>query len=106
MARAACKGKTELFFSDEMGDEAIAKSFCRTCPVFAECAEAGTTEKWGIWAGRAPGDRGVRSPGKRMPVAPKPCKGGCGRIVAAGRVRYCDRCIAAVHGLTIPNMAT
>lgn len=90
--RAACKNCTDTFFSDEAIDIARAKAICARCPVIAECAKAGQLERWGIWGGKTPAERGVRSPGKRMPVGPKPCKGGCGLIVPAGRVKFCEPC--------------
>ena len=33
---------------DERG---IAAELCRSCPALAECAAAGESEVWGIWAG-------------------------------------------------------
>lgn len=44
---------TDLFFSDDIGDIARAKSFCAGCVVRAECLGAALdrAEPWGIWGG-------------------------------------------------------
>jgi WhiB family redox-sensing transcriptional regulator len=49
---AACRGKGNKVFFPGRGDEsASAKAICSGCPVQAECAEAGLSERHGIWAG-------------------------------------------------------
>jgi WhiB family redox-sensing transcriptional regulator len=49
--RAACRGQVAAFFPTrgESADEA--KAICSGCPVKAECAAAGLSERHGIWAG-------------------------------------------------------
>jgi WhiB family transcriptional regulator, redox-sensing transcriptional regulator len=44
---------TDLFFSEDIGDIARAKSFCAECPVRTECLDAALTrqEPWGVWGG-------------------------------------------------------
>ena len=42
---------THLFFSEDLGDIARAKSFCAECPVRAECLATALDrqEPWGVW---------------------------------------------------------
>lgn len=44
---------TALFFSEDLGDIARAKSFCAGCPVQADCLAAALrrAEPWGVWGG-------------------------------------------------------
>ncbi len=44
---------TDLFFSEDLGDIARAKSFCAGCEVRADCLGAALdrAEPWGIWGG-------------------------------------------------------
>jgi WhiB family redox-sensing transcriptional regulator len=44
---------TDLFFSEDLGDVARAKSFCEECLVRAECLGAALErrEPWGVWGG-------------------------------------------------------
>jgi WhiB family redox-sensing transcriptional regulator len=44
---------TALFFSEDLGDIARAKSFCGECPVREECLAAAVArhEPWGVWGG-------------------------------------------------------
>lgn len=67
-ARAACRGMSwRLFFPDSPNAyenkrlAAEAKQVCAACPVLGECAEAGRTERWGIWAGVNRGPKQERS---------------------------------------------
>lgn len=65
-ADAACRGMTDLFFPDrhDPGNTAAqAKAVCATCPVFTQCAQAGTNERFGIWAGRSGKQRPRRGRG-------------------------------------------
>lgn len=55
--RAACKGMTDLFFTDTAAGRRIARDICDECPVFKPCAEAGRDEDYGLWAGKSPGQR-------------------------------------------------
>ena len=53
---AACaQGGTlvELFFSDQLGDIAQARSICQACPVIEPCLEGALDrrEPWGVWGG-------------------------------------------------------
>ena len=44
---------TDLFFSEDLGDIARAKSFCADCVVRTECLGAAIArhEPWGVWGG-------------------------------------------------------
>jgi WhiB family redox-sensing transcriptional regulator len=54
VAEGACRGMTEVFFSDEPGDIEQAKRICATCPVIEPCLEAAIAfpEPWGVWGGQ------------------------------------------------------
>lgn len=66
IVKAACKGKTHLFFAPA-GERAAARearvaealALCAVCPVRAECAtmaetsNEGEAEEYGIWGGQA-----------------------------------------------------
>ena len=59
--RAACKGRTDLFFVNR-GDTTQmnrAKAICKKCPVIDQCREYVTynPERFGIWAGMTEKDR-------------------------------------------------
>ena len=45
---------TGIFFSEDLGDIAQAKSICAECPVLAPCLEAAIErrEPWGVWGGQ------------------------------------------------------
>lgn len=65
MDDAACKGKTELFFSaprerpaQKMLRELAAKMLCDGCPVRVPCKFAGEHE-FGIWGGMNEEERGI-----------------------------------------------
>lgn len=65
--RAACKGKTHLFYP-ERGDTKsyrLAVQICATCPVFDDCRQHidENDERFGIWAGT----NGVRRRIERNP---------------------------------------
>ncbi len=55
--RAACRGRTRLFFSMDPKKIATARAICESCPVAAECREASPKEQHGVWGGA---DRNVR----------------------------------------------
>jgi WhiB family redox-sensing transcriptional regulator len=70
--QAACKGKTDLFFPKDIEGSTRAntdgyreaRKICAICPVRPECAEAGKSERAGLWGGlseneRHPKHRGV-----------------------------------------------
>lgn len=70
LEQAACRGKTELFYGEEVGRsaparrrqrEAIAKSICATCPVIDQCLAAAFEhdDEHGIWGGLTPKERDV-----------------------------------------------
>jgi len=54
VAEGACRGMTEVFFSDEPGDIEQAKRICATCPVIGKCLEKATDrrEPCGVWGGQ------------------------------------------------------
>lgn len=68
---AACRGAgPELFYVPRGGNTAPARELCADCSVVAECAEAGTGERFGIWGGagtvqrrRRPSARGAQLDG-------------------------------------------
>ena len=77
----------ELFFSEDIGDIAAAKSICAECPVLAPCLEGALDrrEPWGVWGGQlfmngkmltVKRRRGrppkVARPEDQMPVVPVP----------------------------------
>lgn len=51
--RAACKGMEADLWFPVRGDTIppAVRAVCATCPVQAECLEAGLREKYGIWSG-------------------------------------------------------
>ena len=62
MRHAACRGMNpDLFFPERGGPGAMdaveAQKVCRSCPVRAECLEAGIGEIHGIWGGTTPKQR-------------------------------------------------
>ena len=58
-ADAACRGQTAVMFPvAEHGhrpDTTAARALCERCPVTGECAEAGRSEKYGVWGGTGSG---------------------------------------------------
>lgn len=91
---AACRGHGELFFNEHGGTwPHAARLLCTSCPVAAECAEAGVGEPYGMWGGLTPQER---STGGRRPraVQLRACPD-CGCVVASrargGMVR-CGAC--------------
>lgn len=50
-SRAACSGKTNLFFSVESEDLRQAAALCSGCPVRLDCAADSQDEVWGMWGG-------------------------------------------------------
>ena len=63
-AQAACRGQTDVMFPvSEPGrraDTSAAHALCDRCPVTGECAEAGRSEKYGVWGGTGSGSRRMR----------------------------------------------
>lgn len=51
--QAACKGKTDPFFSSHPGDVARARKLCGDCPVRSECLDLAMSDLnlQGVWAG-------------------------------------------------------
>ena len=53
--RGACVGRHRLFFPElaryTEESKALIREICATCPVSAECAEAGVGQEYGVWAG-------------------------------------------------------
>lgn len=95
MRDAACKGLTNLFFP-HVGDGSTSKqaqTVCQGCPVNAECAEYGSREIYGVWAGTTPRQR--RQPGRPAISRRKPIEHGTTRGYAAHRRHgedACDQC--------------
>ena len=52
--QGACRGMTDVFFSDEPGDIEQAKRICATCPVIEPCLKEAirNREPWGVWGGQ------------------------------------------------------
>ena len=52
--QGACRGMTDVFFSDDPGDIEQAKWICATCPVIEPCLEAAIAfrEPGGVWGGQ------------------------------------------------------
>ena len=63
-AQAACRGQTDVMFPvSEPGrraDTSAAQALCERCPVQAECADAGRTERYGVWGAGGSGSERVR----------------------------------------------
>jgi WhiB family redox-sensing transcriptional regulator len=66
--RAACKAANPAIFFppgednrsiDRQPDYSAAKAICATCDVRAECAAAGANERYGVWGGTTPAERGA-----------------------------------------------
>jgi hypothetical protein len=57
-AEAHCRlgdeGLTELFFSDQIPEIALAKAICAGCPLIGPCLEGAIErrEPWGVWGGQ------------------------------------------------------
>lgn len=59
--RVLCRGKGQLFFSEDETDIAAAKAICAVCPVFGECRSYGAGVEHGVWAGKSEADRLVEA---------------------------------------------
>ena len=63
-ADAACRGQTDVMFPvAEHGhrlDTTAARALCDRCPVRNPCAEAGRSEKYGVWGDTGSGSRRMR----------------------------------------------
>lgn len=61
--RAACVGKTDMFFMDKKGYAQDlyreAKAICETCPVKGRCLKFSLDNEmqFGVWGGKTPGER-------------------------------------------------
>lgn len=91
--RAACRGMDpEMFFPNRGSRAAEARAVCATCPVRAECLEAGRLEHYGVWGGTTFKERqaaGIGLPSNRLLVR------GCWicGLPVEHRRRYCsDEC--------------
>jgi hypothetical protein len=64
-AVAACRGAGPQIFFPRTDDHRLASNrrykfgltYCRTCPVIAECLAAGESEVFGLWGGLTPTER-------------------------------------------------
>ncbi len=95
---AACIGQpTEVFFPDHGNGAAEAKRICATCPVTAQCREAGANESYGVWGGEdLSARRGLSS---KRAVTVQSCRD-CRRLVETrvrGGVVLCDECRTRVR---------
>ena len=55
---AACRGMgPALWYPPRGEDPRPAQRICADCPVQAECADAGRSERWGIWGGTTERER-------------------------------------------------
>lgn len=52
MTTTACDGLTDLFFSDDAGEQREAMALCARCPLLTVCGEEGTQVEYGVWGGR------------------------------------------------------
>jgi WhiB family redox-sensing transcriptional regulator len=52
--RTGSSDLTQVFFSEELGDIARAKTICAGCPVIVACLEGAIDrrEPWGVWGGQ------------------------------------------------------
>ena len=65
---AACRGVEPKIFFPRTDDRRMSSqrryrfglTYCRECPVLAECSEAGETEVFGLWGGLTPTERAGR----------------------------------------------
>jgi hypothetical protein len=63
--RAACKGKTDLFYPEDVAGTGRARAttygqarkICEGCDVRVECLEAGRGERFGVWGGLSENER-------------------------------------------------
>lgn len=56
---AACRGRTDLFYSKDQADQAAAKALCASCQLVVRCALVALRrrEPAGIWGGLTSSDR-------------------------------------------------
>ncbi len=59
LQQAACKGKTDPFFSKHMDDLVFARHLCAGCPVRDECFDYAMSDLnlHGVWAGLSAEER-------------------------------------------------
>jgi hypothetical protein len=52
--RIGDEGLTELFFSDQIAEIALAKDICAACPLIGPCLDGAIErrEPWGVWGGQ------------------------------------------------------
>lgn len=57
--RAACKGLTDLMYSERGESTREAKAVCASCPVRRQCRESALerNEQWGVWGGMSGKER-------------------------------------------------
>lgn len=63
-ALAACAGLgPSLFYSEDLADQAAARSICATCPVASDCAAIAhrCREAFGVWGGEGPTESCITS---------------------------------------------
>lgn len=98
-AQAACRDfpsdRIDAVFYVGRDDFAEAKTVCAGCPVIDDCRLAGRRERWGVWGGLSPTERGMRDdtnpPNQRTPRQCPVCATDLGH--AHGNLVYCsDTC--------------
>lgn len=73
-AQAACRGEYPDLFYPPHGTrgrelwklEEAAKQVCADCPVITQCRDAGRSERYGVWGGLTPAERGYNGRGERQ----------------------------------------
>lgn len=95
---AACRGvDPELFFPNRGENTQEAKAICATCPVKAECHEAGRFEHYGIWGGTTRKERQMAEKGHTDGRVPTRGCWLCG-MPTEPPARYCsDTCRATAR---------
>lgn len=98
---AACRGlDPDLFFPERGTTAGPAKAVCKTCPVKAECYEAGKHEHYGVWGGMTRKERQIAEKGHTNGRVPSRGCWICG-LPADYRHRYCsDECRAKARAAT------
>lgn len=97
---AACVGyPTSLFFPDHGNGASAAKQICSSCPVIAECREAGQHVAYGVWGGLTEAERfGDPKPRTQRLLPCRICRTDV-LTATRGSVVHCDGCRRLVKAL-------